>query len=67
MVKKIDGFALLWSPTQQYFHIELYEEMIENNRKAFESKRSGDFQLLGIYDSHDDALDAQDRFKTSFL
>ena len=48
-------WVVLWSPHQNLFHVQTVQEMIEDNRVVFEYDRKGDYIVLDIVETHDEA------------
>jgi hypothetical protein len=53
----LDSYVVLWSPHQNAFQVEAVREMIETNTKIFITQQKGDFIVLGICNSHQEASD----------
>ncbi len=43
---ELNEFAVLWSPTQDAFHIQTISDMIDKNREILINKQDGDFIVL---------------------
>lgn len=53
-------YVLLWSPSQKCFHIELVSEMILENIQVYYGNLPGDYIVLQITNSHEEAANAAD-------
>lgn len=50
-------FAVLWSPHQDGFHIETFEEMFQTNVRIFLERNLGDYILMSVAKTHDEAAE----------
>ena len=48
-------YVVLWSPSQKCFHVETFESMLATNRKIFAEQNTGDYVVLSLARSHDEA------------
>ena len=55
MSDNLKKWAVLWSPHQEVFHIQKFGEMLEENRNIFTNKTKGDYILLGLEETQEEA------------
>ena len=48
-------YVVLWSPSQKCFHVETFDSMLATNRKIFAEQNKGDYIILSLARSHDEA------------
>lgn len=51
----LESYAVLWSPHQNAFQVETVQEMLEKNIAVFVEQDKGDFVVLGIANSRQEA------------
>lgn len=56
-----DAYVLLWSPHQKHFHIEPFEKMLATNRRIFSQDTLGDYILLAITETAQEANQLADK------
>jgi len=50
-----NSWVVLWSPRQKLFHLETWDQMMNSNYKIFKRDSGGDFILMGVFESRDEA------------
>lgn len=60
----LESYAVLWSPSQNTFHIETIRRMLDVNRRAFNSKSKADYIVMEIADSYEEAGKACSKLKS---
>jgi hypothetical protein len=59
---ELTDFAVLWSPKQNAFHIEIISDMINKNREILVNEQDGDFIVLKFTKTKADADAAMEAF-----
>ena len=59
---ELNDFAVLWSPKQDAFHIQIISDMIQKNREILVNEQDGDFIVLKFTKTRADADAAKDAF-----
>ena len=57
--------VVLWSPHQKCFHVETFESMLATNRKIFAEQNVGDYIVLALASSREEANDITVKLRAS--